>query len=143
MKIKSVIKKIEKALDVEILPNGPAGYIFYCDGYVGSFRKSHCGDARGFHVRRENDHSDAMVDYFAGSFYDNCTQMIRIIRPPGPKFSPGTLVQGKINKRAARLGIAERIGLITTVSKWGSYEILWADTGNTDSYSYERDLEEV
>ena len=143
MKVESAIKKVEKALGVKVHTNGPQGYIFHCRGQVGSFRKSHSGDARGFHARGENDHSNSMVDYFAGSFYDNCAQMIHAIQPPEPKFPEGTLVRGKDNKRANRFGIANRVGLVTSVSNYGSYHILWTDTGAADNYSYERDLEEV
>jgi hypothetical protein len=141
MKIKTVIKKIQKRLGVDVIDRGSGHYMFCSEGYIGKFNTS-CGDkAAGFHVRREDDHSDSMTDYFAGSFYNNCTQMLNAIDPRPPKFPEGSLVRGKNNKRAMRLGISGRIGLVTKINSYSYYILLMTDTGQTERYSYERDLE--
>jgi len=84
-----------------------------------------------------------VTDYFAGSFYNNVTQMINTLCPLPAKFPAGCLIRGKDNKRANRLGIARRIGIVMKVSSYGYYTLLMADTGIEESYSYERDLEAV
>ena len=117
--------------------------MFSARGYVASFNTGYGDRATGFHVRREDDHSDSMTDYFAGSFYNNCTQMLNAIDPPPPKFSEGTLVRGKNNKRANRLGVAGRTGLVTKVNSYRCYNLLMSDTGQLERYSYERDLEAI
>lgn len=153
MKLESAIKKIEKRLpDVPVFGiTGPRPgaakrglqnkYSFCYNGKVATFYSDHDGHARGFHIRRADDHSDSMTDYFAGSFYDNCTQMLNVLDPPGPKFPIGSLVKGKNNKRADRHGMVGRIGLVTKVTTYGCYDLLMSDTGLEERYAYERDLE--
>ena len=141
MKVKSVIRKIEKRLSIEISDWGNGCYEFRAMGYVGRFNTGYGDKAAGFHVRSEDDHSDSMTDYFAGAFFNNCTQMLNAIDPPPSKFTEGSLVRGKNNKRAARLGVAGRTALITKVNSYGCYMLLMSDTGQTERYSYERDLE--
>ena len=141
MKIESVIKKIEKRLGVSVFNDASGHYTFTANGHVGRFNASCGGRAAGFHTRRFDDHSDSMTDYFAGSFYNNCAQMLNAIDPPPAKFLPGNLIRGKDNKRANRMGIAGRLGLVTKLLSYGSYQIMWCDTNETRSYSYERDLE--
>ena len=149
MKLESVIKKIQKRMPgVTIHTEGAAGkgrskYWFAYEGKIASFSSCEYRGASSFHIRRENDHSDLMTDYYAGSFYDNATQMINTLCPPPPKFPVGTLVKGKNNKRASRLGFAERCGLVTHVNHYGCYMLLMSDTGLEERYSYERDLEMV
>ena len=145
MKLESVIKKIEKRLNVKVIPPefGGGFWSFAANDRVGRFSVAVDGEARGFHVRHEDQHSDPMTDYFPGSYYDNCTQMLNVIDPPAPKFVLGSLIRGKNNKRADRLGIAGRYGIVTRVQSYGCYMLLMSDTGQEERYSYERDLELV
>ena len=107
------VKKVEKALGVKVEKMGHRWGCVY-DGQVISWlvhpnwEDSTKLEASNWHVRREDDHSDSMVDYFAGYHLDNVSQLIRAVKPPEPKFPVGTLVRGKTNKRATRLGYANR-----------------------------------
>jgi len=149
------VKKVEKALGVKVEKMGHRWGCVY-NGQVISWISSpgwkREGDrlvdngvleASNWHIRNIDDHTDSMVDYFAGSFRDNLTQLINAVKPPEPKYPVGTLVKGKDNKRATRQGYAGRLGIVTNS---GQYMYLnWTD-GKQDSYriSYpERDFERV
>ena len=129
MKALSAVKKVKshfkkQGIDIEIVsPQKDGRYCWYFshNGYVASFSPNgHNGysegweDCRvsGFHVRREDDHSDMMSDYFAGSFRDNLTQLLNAVLPSPSKFQAGDLVRGKNNKRATRFGFAGRVGVV-------------------------------
>ena len=142
-KLESVIKKIQKRIPgVTIYADGRK-YWFTYGGKVASFLVCEYRGASSFHIRHEDDHSDSMTDYFAGSFYDNATQMINTLCPPPPKFPTGALIRGKDTKRANRLGVAGRVGIVESISKYGDYLILWCDNYKHERYAYERDLELV
>ena len=143
MKLESVIKKIQKRIPGVTVHADGRKHWFAHEGKIASFYACNYRGTSNFHIRREDDHSDSMTDYFAGSFYDNATQMINALCPPPAKFPVGTLVKGKDNKRAGRLGMSGRVGLVTQISTYGSYKLLMSDTGHEESYSYERDLEMV
>lgn len=139
MEVSKAIKKIEKALGVKVeklYENGPhhAKYTFHYGNHVGSFltQQGYGDDAEGnyvaldqahamnWHIRRVDDHTDTMTDYFAGSFRDNCTQLIHAFKPPAAKFNVGDLVRGKQNKRAQRNGYAGKTALVVATGG-GSY----------------------
>ena len=142
MKLESVIKKIQKRMPgVEVESADGRKYWFEYEGKIASFYTCEYRGTSNFHIRRVDDHSDMMTDYFAGSFYNNATQMINALCPSPPKFPVGSLVKGKGNKRAGRLGMSGRTGLVTQINKYGSYKLLMSDTGLEENYSYERDLE--
>tara|TARA_R100000664_G_C2676334_1_gene86224 strand:+ start:154 stop:609 length:456 start_codon:yes stop_codon:yes gene_type:complete len=111
------VKKVEKALGVKVEKMGHRWGCVY-DGHVISWlvhpnwEDNTKLEASNWHVRRVDDHSDAMVDYFAGYHLDNVSQLIHAVKPPEPKFPVGTLVRGKANKRATRLGYANRTALV-------------------------------
>lgn len=99
------------------------------------------------HKRRENDHTDIMTDYFAGSFYDNLTQILDGFVPPPSKYQLGDLVQFKDNKRMARYGLAGQIGNVVKVHG-KIYDVLvltrpsFEDgSKNIQTYISQRDLE--
>ena len=165
MEVSKAIKKIEKALGVKVTRDGHndtkyhAKYYFTYGNYVGSFltQQAYGEDADGnygpkdeayahnWHIRRSNDHSDMMTDYFAGSFRDNCTQMIQSLKPPAPKFAVGALVRGKDNKRANRQGYAGKTGLVMEASS-SSVKIQWLGEEYPPRYNYgypERDIQLV
>ena len=148
MKLESVIKKIQKRMPGVLIHaegrmSGGAKHWFTYNGKIASFYSCEYRGTSSFHIRREDDHSDSMTDYYAGSFFDNATQMINVLCPPPAKFPAGSLLVGKNNKRADRLGIAGRYGIVTSVNSYGCYMLLMSDTGHEERYSYERDLELV
>ena len=138
MEVSKAIKKIEKALGVKVERGGHidtkyhAKYYFAYGNYVCSFltQQDYGTDENGnygpldrayahnWHIRRSNDHSDMMTDYFAGYFVKNCTQLINSVKPPEPKFPVGCLVRGKQNKRAIRQGYAGKTGLVTKAGEY-------------------------
>jgi hypothetical protein len=130
------VKKVEKALGVKVEQMGHRWGCVY-DGQVLSWISSPRWDnkdvleASNWHIRRIDDHSDSMVDYFAGSHRDNLTQLINAVKPPEPKFPVGSLVQGKENKRAQRQGYANRLAIVTEA---GSYMYLKWVSGDDDRY---------
>ena len=160
MKLEKAIKKIEKALGVKVErpTDGRGRHYFQYGNRVGSFlTQTKWGEredgtygpiegeweAMNWHSRREDDHSDYQTDYFAGTYWDNCTQLIQSLKPPTSKFPVGCLVRGKQNKRAQRHGYAGKTGLVTESGqymkiKWLDYETRW------DYLTYpERDMELV
>ena len=66
-------------------------------------------EARSFHIRRENDHSDSMTDYFAGYFLDNASQFFNTFCPPPPKTSPGVFASQMLRPDALRTWTALKI----------------------------------
>ena len=140
MKVKTAIKKIEKALGVPCRYNGnrfSAEYegkviSFLSNGFRGDEPEALDGEAINFHVRSLNDVSDPYTDYYAGSFRDNVTQLIHAVKPPEPKFSVGDLVKGKDNKRANRMGYASKLGVVTRAGT--AMGIKWVNDG-PKSYS--------
>ena len=143
MKLESVIKKIQKRMPGVTVHTDGRKHWFAYEGKIASFYACEYRGTSSFHIRREDDHSDSMTDYFAGSFYDNATQMINTLCPPPPKFPVGSLVKYKNNKRTNRYGNVGRVGLVTQISAYGAYKMLMSDTGSEELYSYERDLEKA
>ena len=139
------VKKVEKALGVKVELIGNCRYGCTYNGFVLSWLvqrrwrsegtkllKDGPLEASNWHIRREDDHSDSMVDYFAGSYRDNVTQLIQTVKPSPPKFPIGSLVQGKENKRARRHGYAGLLAIVTEAS--GGYMYLDWTSGKKDSY---------
>ena len=158
MKVRNAIKKVKshfakQGIDIDVQIVGHR-WTFEHNGYVGSFlangaRVNSAGaldaEACNFHVRATNDHSCLYSDYHAGSFRDNITQVCESLLPSPPKFVPGTLVRGRNNKRATRLGFAGLVGLVTDTGHGGYCIVEWVGsdapkTAYKVSYS-ERDLE--
>ena len=163
MEVSRAIKKIEKALGVKVeklYENGPyhAKYSFHYGNRVGSFltQQGYGEDAEGnygavdeahamnWHTRRVDDHTDSMTDYFAGSFRDNCTQLIHSFKPPAAKFNVGDLVQGKTNKRAKRCGYAGKTALVVKTGGGGFFNIDFIGEAKRQYNSFpERDFEVI
>jgi len=163
MEVSKAIKKIEKALGVKVERSGHndtkynAKYYFTYGNYVGSFltQQAYGEDENGnygpkdeayahnWHLRRNNDHSDMMTDYFAGSFRDNCTQLIHSLKPPAPKFPVGTLVRGKQNKRAIRQGYAGKTGLVMETGTYLKIDWVGEEKPRYSTTYPERDIELV
>jgi hypothetical protein len=135
------VKKVEKALGMKVELIGNCRYGVTYEGYVLSWMVSRQWkvdandkmvkdgplEASNWHARRVDDHSDSMVDYFAGSYFDNVTQLIHWVKPPEPKFNVGDLVKGKDNKRANRQGYANKLGIVTRNGRYMGVE--WVDSG--------------
>ena len=136
---KKAVKKVEKALGVKVEKMGHRWGCVY-DGQVISWlvhpnwEDSTKLEASNWHVRRQDDHSDPMVDYFAGYHLDNVSQLIRAVKPPEPKFPVGTLVRGKANKRATRLGYANRTAIVTDAGIHMKLSFTDGDNGGRASY---------
>ena len=130
MKKEALLKKIAKlGLKVQegfngehfIEHNGDIASWRYEFAYAdidGEYQKTDKLEARGFHIRSKDDHTDLMTDYFAGYYCDNATQMLNSLCPPKPKFPVGSLVRGKQNKRAIRQGYAGKIGLVMSAGQY-------------------------
>ena len=116
MKRTSFLKKAKKlGLTVEenerrcyIVHNGTIASWFWQESY------SHPGELEGtnWHTKREGQESDPYTDYFPGTFWDNATQMLNRLVPPGSKHKIGSLVKCKNNKRSARYKRVGRVGLM-------------------------------
>lgn len=133
------VKKVEKALGVKVEKMGHRWGCVY-DGQVISWlvhpnwEDSTKLEASNWHVRREDDHSDAMVDYFAGYHLDNVSQLIRAVKPPEPKFPVGTLVRAKDNKRATRFGYANRTAIVVEAGSYMKLSFTDGDNGGRTFY---------
>jgi len=160
MKLEKAIKKIEKALGVKVErpTDGRSRHYFQYGNRVGSFLTQQTygeredgtygpiegeWEAMNWHCRREDDHSDIQTDYFAGCYWDNCTQLIQSLKPPTAKYPIGCLVRGKQNKRAKRHGYAGKTGMVIDAGQY--MKIKWLD--HKVNYEYltypERDMELV
>lgn len=75
MKVLNALKKIEKHTKVEKQDNQ---YRAVKNGYEISFYDNGgMGEVTCIKIRRTNDVSDSMTDYFAGSFCDTITEAIK------------------------------------------------------------------
>jgi len=159
MKVRNAIKKVKshfakQDIDIEVQIVGHR-WTFEYNGYVGSFfGNGVCvtdpnaldATAVNFHVRGVSDHSCLHSDYHAGSFRDNITQVCESLLPSPPKFTAGSLVRGKQNKRAIRQGYAGKVGLVMPDGGNGFVRVAWVgDDSYSKRFGYptfpERDLE--
>ena len=150
MKVKAVNKKVEKALGVKVNhPEGGYGsYWVHYESHIISWHSNGAGgleaEATGYHVRREDDHSDLQTDYFAGYYAKNATQMIHAVKPPPPKFKVGALIRFKNNKRSQRGGVEGKMGIVTEANGGGMCKVRLND-GSAANYGlsnyHERDME--
>ena len=156
MKVKAVNKKVTKALGAKV--NHPEdGYGHYWVHYGNHILSwGACNgegleaDASGFHIRREDDHSEPQTDYFAGYFVDNPTKMIHAVKPPPPKFRVGALIRFKDNKRSKRWGVEGKLGIVMQAKGGGTCDVRLNDgtganlvlsTSHGMNSFYERDME--
>ena len=90
------------------------------------------------------DESDPHTDYFAGYHVDNITQALNTVAALPPKYSVGSLVRFKENKRNKRWRLAGKIALVMQAESGGNYKVQY--DGSQDRYDpfySERDLELV
>ena len=122
MKNESFVKKLKKRIPgIEVIEDSHRWSAVH-DGTLLTWRTQPKWDnkeiieAAGFHTQGVDQESDPHTDYYPGTFWDNGTQAIDRLCPPPPKFKPGSLVRGKDNKRAQRLGYAGQTALVTKAS---------------------------
>ena len=124
MKLESALKKIRnraKAVNREVVidqrdhhNNGrPKVYVHFKDSeQLLSFWTNSDGSISSPHVKRASEESDPHTDYFPGSFFDNITQALNYMAPLPPKYSVGSLVRFKSNKRNHRWNLAGKVALV-------------------------------
>ena len=109
-----------------------------------SFWTNRDGSISAPHVKRAGDESDPHTDYFPGCFYDNITQALNSIAPLPPKYSVGSLVRFKSNKRNHRWNLAGKVALVIQAEAGGNYKLQYE--GVEDRYNpffAQRDIELV
>lgn len=156
MKLEAAIKKVQsraKAVNREVFiekmdhhNNGrPKVYItFEGSEQLISFWTHSDGDISSPHVKRQGDESDPHTDYFPGSFFDNITQALNYVAPLPPRYSVGSLVRFKDNKRMNRWKLAGKVALVIQAESGGSYRVQYDGSENRYNPFYsERDLELV
>ena len=115
MKRTSFLKKAKK-LGLKVEESERRCYIHH-NGLVASWfwqENWETGELEGtnWHVKRADQESCPYTDYFPGSFWDNATQMLNRLVPPGSKHKVGALLRCKETKRNARYKRTHRVGLM-------------------------------
>ena len=109
-----------------------------------SFWTNRDGSISAPHVKRAGDESDPHTDYFPGCFYDNITQALNSIAPLPPKYSVGSLVRFKSNKRNHRWNLAGKVALVIQAEAGGNYKLQYDGVDERYNPFYaQRDLELV
>ena len=109
-----------------------------------SFWTNSDGSISAPHVKRAGDESDPHTDYFPGCFYDNITQALNSIAPLPPKYSVGSLVRFKSNKRNHRWNLAGKVALVIQAEAGGIYKLQYDGVDERYNPFYaQRDLELV
>ena len=117
MKKTTFLKKVKKlGLTIDEPIDGRRCYIHHNGTVASWFWQKHwqTGELEGtnWHTKREGQESDPYTDYFPGTHWDNATQMLDRLVPPGSKHKVGSLVRCKDNKRSARYNRVGRLGLM-------------------------------
>ena len=109
-----------------------------------SFWTNRDGSISAPHVKRAGDESDPHTDYFPGCCYDNITQALNSIAPLPPKYSVGSLVRFKSNKRNHRWNLAGKVALVIQAEAGGNYKLQYDGVDERYNPFYaQRDLELV
>ena len=109
-----------------------------------SFWTNRDGSISSPHVKRAGDESDPHTDYFPGCFYDNITQVLNSIAPLPPKYSVGSLVRFKDNKRNNRWKLAGKVALVIQAEAGGNYKLQYEGVNEQYNPFYsQRDLEMI
>ena len=109
-----------------------------------SFWTNRDGSISAPHVKRAGDESDPHTDYFPGCFYDNITQALNSIAPLPPKYSVGSLVRFKDNKRNNRWKLAGKVALVIQAEAGGNYKLQYEGVNEQYNPFYsQRDLEMI
>ena len=109
-----------------------------------SFWTNSDGSISAPHVKRAGDESDPHTDYFPGCLYDNITQALNSIAPLPPKYSVGSLVRFKSNKRNHRWNLAGKVALVIQAEAGGNYKLQYDGVDERYNPFYaQRDIELV
>ena len=109
-----------------------------------SFWTNRDGSISAPHVKRAGDESDPHTDYFPGCFYDNITQALNTLAPLPPKYSVGSLVRFKSNKRNHRWNLAGKVALVIQAEAGGNYKLQYDGVDERYNPFYaQRDIELV
>ena len=109
-----------------------------------SFWTNSDGSISAPHVKRAGDESDPHTDYFPGCFYDNITQALNTLAPLPPKYSVGSLVRFKSNKRNHRWNLAGKVALVIQAEAGGNYKLQYDGVDERYNPFYaQRDIELV
>ena len=109
-----------------------------------SFWTNSDGSISAPHVKRAGDESDPHTDYFPGCFYDNITQALNTLAPLPPKYSVGSLVRFKSNKRNHRWNLAGKVALVIQAEAGGNYKLQYEGVDERYNPFYaQRDIELV
>jgi len=109
-----------------------------------SFWTNSDGTISSPHTVRDGLKSDPHTDYFPGCFFDNITQALNYMAPLPPKYSVGSLVRFKSNKRNHRWNLAGKVALVIQAEAGGNYKLQY--DGVEDRYNpffAQRDIELV
>lgn len=129
MKNDSFIKKLQKRIPSIHIYAERGKYHAVHEGTLLTWRTSPKWDnkevieATGFHTKGVDQESCPQTDYYPGTFWENGTQAIDRLCPAPNKFTAGQLVRGKDNKRANRMGYANKTALVTKAQP-GKYVML-------------------
>lgn len=115
MKRTSFLKKAKK-LGLTVEENERRCYIHHNGTVASWFWQEHWETKElvgtNWHTKGEHQESDPYTDYFPGTFWDNATQMLNRLVPPGSKHKVGALLRCKTTKRNARYNRTHRVGLM-------------------------------
>ena len=156
MKLENALKKVRnraKIVDREVFieqndyhNNGQVKvYIRFEDSnQLLSFWTNSDGTISSPHTVRDGLKSDPHTDYFPGTFWDNITQALNTIAPLPPKYSVGSLVRFKHNKRNNRWNLAGKVALVVQAEAGGNYKLDHEGVNERyNPYYAQRDIERV
>ena len=156
MKLENALKKVRnrakilnRGVDIEqndYHNNGQVKVYIQFEGsnQLLSFWTNRDGSISAPHVKRAGDESDPHTDYFPGCFYDNITQALNSIAPLPPKYSVGSLVRFKSNKRNHRWNLAGKVALVIQAEAGGNYKLQYDGVDERYNPFYaQRDIELV
>ena len=109
-----------------------------------SFWTNSDGSISSPHTVRDGLKSDPHTDYFPGTFWDNITQALNTIAPLPPKYSVGSLVRFKSNKRNHRWKLAGKVALVVQAEAGGNYKLQYDGVDERyNPFFAQRDIELV
>jgi len=115
MKRTSFLKKAKK-LGLTVEESGNRCYIVHNGTVASWFWQEHWETKElvgtNWHTKGEHQESDPYTDYYPGTFWENASQMLNRLVPPGSKHKVGALLKGKETKRNARYHRVARLGLV-------------------------------